>query len=125
MPENYHQYYDASRREGGEPINEFGEEFLYKDEDPFECDLPDCIEALREKISALPDRLRDVYTVMLQRTAGGAGRITFTDVAKDTTSPQTRSKRTGRKSKKSSLRGLDQNTRNDKQISKKSSRFSD
>ena len=82
MPENYHQYYDASRREGGEPINEFGEEFLYKDEDPFECDLPDCIEALREKISALPDRLRDVYTVMLQRTAGGAGRITFTDVAK-------------------------------------------
>lgn len=82
MPENYHQYYEASRREDGEPVNEFGEEFLYKDSDPFECDLPDCIEALRETISALPDRLRDVYAAMLQRAAGGAGRITFTDIAK-------------------------------------------
>ena len=82
MPENYQMSYDAVRHEDGEPVYECGEEFLYKDEDPFECDLPDCIEALRETISVLPDRLKDVYAAMLQRTAGGAGRITFTDIAK-------------------------------------------
>ena len=63
-------------------MDEFSKEFLYADQDPFECDLPDDIEALRETVAALPDRLRDVYTAMLQRAVGGAGRITFTDIAK-------------------------------------------
>ena len=82
MPEHYHQYIDQSRSEDDEPVSEFGEEFKYTDKDIFDCDLPDCIEALREVAEALPQRLREVYEAMLERAAGGADRITFTDIAR-------------------------------------------
>ena len=64
----------------GEPVDEFGDEFIRYDTDPFGADLPDDICALREIADSLTGRLRAVYEAMLQRAADGAGRMTLTDV---------------------------------------------
>lgn len=79
--ENYHLYLDQIKTQNGEPVDEFADEFMQTDEDPFGTDLPDDIYALREIASSLTGRLRAVYEAMLQHAAGGAGRTTFKEVA--------------------------------------------
>ena len=81
--ERFNQYLDQIRNDEGEPADEFASEFIRNDEDPFGCDLPDDLYALREIVENLPDRLKPVYEAMLQRAADGADRITLTDVAHD------------------------------------------
>ncbi len=82
IPVNYLQYIDRIISEDDETAAEFGKEFMYTAPDPFGCNQTDDIVLLREIVSALPDRLQAVYEAMLQRAAGGAGRITFTEIAK-------------------------------------------
>ena len=83
IAENYHLYLDQIKNCNGEPVDEFANEFMKNDEDPFGTDLPDDIYALREIANSLTGRLRAVYEAMLQHAAGGAGRITFTEVARE------------------------------------------
>ena len=51
-------------------------------EDPFGTDLPDDIYALREIESSLSPRLKAVYQAMLQLAGDGAGRTTYTELAR-------------------------------------------
>ena len=60
-PERYNQNLGGIMNNEGEPVDEFGDEFIRYDTDPFGADLPDDICALRE-------------------IADGAGRMTLTDV---------------------------------------------
>ena len=82
-PERYNLYIGQITGRDGEPLDEFGKEFMKSDRDPFGADLPDDIYALREIADSLTGRLRAVYEAMLQHAAGGAGRITFTEVARE------------------------------------------
>lgn len=66
--------------EEGEPIDEFGDEFVQHDDDPFGADLPDDIYELRQLAESLTGRLRAVYEAMLQRMADGSDRMTLADV---------------------------------------------
>ena len=79
-PERYNQNLGNITNEEGEPVDEYGSEFITHDADPFGADLPDDIYALREIAESLTGRLRAVYDAMLQRAAGGSGRMTLTDV---------------------------------------------
>ena len=81
--ENYHLYLDQIKNQNGETADEFAEEFMQTDEDPFGTDLPDDIYALREIAGSLTGRLRAVYEAMLQHVAGGADRTTFKEVANE------------------------------------------
>jgi len=80
-PERYHLCPDRITNSEGEPADEFAGELIRNDEDPFGCDLPEDLYALREIAENLPDRLKPVYEAMLQRAAGGADRITLSEVA--------------------------------------------
>ena len=80
-PERFTQYLDQVTNAAGEPAEEFADEFIWNDEDPFGCDLPDDLYALREIVENLPERLKPVYEAMLQRAADGADRITLTEVS--------------------------------------------
>ena len=51
------------------------------DEDPFGCDLPDDLYALREIAESLKGRQKEIFRAMLQRAAGGSGRITYREIA--------------------------------------------
>ena len=79
-PERYNLNLGWIMNNEGEPVDEFGDEFIRYDTDPFSADLPDDICALREIADSLTGRLRAVYEAMLQRAADGAGRMTLTDV---------------------------------------------
>ena len=79
-PEHYNQNLGGVINKSGEHVDEFGDEFIRYDPDPFGADLPDDICALREIADSLTGRLRAVYEAMLQRAADGAGRMTLTDV---------------------------------------------
>ena len=79
-PERFHLYLDEILQQKGGSIDEYGKEFEIQAEDPFSTDLPDDLYALRELADSLTGRLRAVYDAMLQRAAGGADRMTLTDV---------------------------------------------
>ena len=82
-PERYNQNLGGIMNNEGEPVDEFGNEFIRYDTDPFGADLPDDICALQEIADSLTGRLRAVYEAMLQRAADGAGRMTLTDVQRE------------------------------------------
>lgn len=79
--ERYHLYLDATTGYDGEPADEFGTEFMTYDEDPFGCDLPDDLYALKEIAESLKGWQKEIYGAMLQRAAGGTGRITYKEIA--------------------------------------------
>lgn len=79
-PERFHLYLDEVLQQKEGSIDEYGKEFEIQAEDPFSTDLPDDLYALRELADSLTGRLRAVYDAMLQRAAGGADRMTLTDV---------------------------------------------
>ena len=81
-PERYNLYLDGITGEDGEPVTEFGKEFMCPAADPFGTDLPDDICALREIAAGLTGRLKAVYEAMLQKAADGSDRITYTEIAK-------------------------------------------
>ena len=82
-PERYNLNLGNITSEEGEPIDEFGDEFIQHDADPFGADLPDDIYELRELATTLTGRLRAVYEAMLQRMADGADRMTLTDMQRE------------------------------------------
>ena len=79
-PERFHLYLDEVLQGDDGAIDEYGREFKQQAEDPFGTELPDDLYALKEVADSLTGRLRAVYEAMLQRAAGGADRMTLTDV---------------------------------------------
>lgn len=80
--ERYHMRIDDLQAEDDDSGIEKKDFLSASSEDPFDTDLPDDVYALREIEASLSPRLKAVYQAMLQLAGGGAGRTTYTELAK-------------------------------------------
>ena len=80
--ERYHLRIDDLEAEDDDSGKEKKDFLAAPSEDPFGTDLPDDIYALREIEASLSPRLKAVYQAMLQLAGGGAGRTTYTELAR-------------------------------------------